>query len=326
MSFEKEPLVSIIIPVYNVQVYLSRCVESVRRQTHKNIEIWLIDDGSPDACPDMCDEYAIKDSRIHVIHKENGGQGSARNKALDIIHGDYVAFLDSDDTWDEDYVEYLLNLILQHNADIAICNYRHVDENDCCLKELSSRVQEKEYTGEEAMITALYWNEFGVAPWAKLYKRELWRNIRFKEDRIYEDLATTYLVYDSAQRVVFSDQIKMSYRIRSNSDIHQAFNSKRIKTLDTADEILEYCKDRNRKVLRAAFSRELASACFIYFRIPDSELDMYRDTVERCRNVIKKYRFGVAFDRHARPKTRIGALVSYLGFDIERRIFSRFIE
>lgn len=117
------PLVTVIIPVYNVEQYLNKCIESVRGQTYKNLEIILIDDGSPDRCPQICDEYAEIDNRIRVIHKKNGGQGSARNRALDICSGEYIAFLDSDDYWDENYVVSLMEEFADSEIDIVVCNY-----------------------------------------------------------------------------------------------------------------------------------------------------------------------------------------------------------
>ena len=197
-------LVSVIIPVYKVEEYLNQCVDSVLNQTYEELEIILVDDGSPDNCPKICDAYKLIDSRIIVIHKENGGQGTARNLALDICRGQYIAFLDSDDYWESTYIETLLNEMNLYNADIAICNYNHVNENGRVLKNgPRSRISHKVYTGTEAMEVALYWREFGVAPWAKLYRREIWKNVRYNEDRIYEDLATTYKVYFEAQKVVF---------------------------------------------------------------------------------------------------------------------------
>lgn len=323
---DSNPLISVIIPVFKVERFLVRCVNSVLNQTYNNLEIILVDDGSPDECPRICDRYMDIDTRIKVIHKPNGGQGSARNMALDIIKGKYVSFLDSDDMWDKDFIEFLYNKIVKYNADIAISNYRHSDEQDNCIKTITAGTGTKIYSGDEAMRVALYWKEFGVAPWAKLFKSELWQNVRFKEDRIYEDLATTYLIYNMAEKVVFSDVAKMSYRIRANSDIHQAFNAKKIRILDSANEILDYCIKNVPSAIKAAKSREVATACFIYFRIPDNELKKYQDTVERCKRIIKCYRFEVMRDKQSRKKTRMGAALSYLGFGFERKVFHAFIK
>ncbi len=320
------PLISVIIPVYNVEDYLIDCVESIRNQTYHNIEIIIVDDGSTDRCPEICDHYSELDPRVTVMHKKNGGQGSARNMALDEANGEYVAFVDSDDMLDSDCISFLYALIHDENADIAICDYRRINEQGSVIHGFKRyRKRMKRFSGEEAMIVALYWKEFGVAPWAKLFRKELWDEIRFKEDRIYEDMATTYLIYDKANTVVYDNEIKMSYRIRSNSDAHRPFSPKRIKTLETTDEIMAYCSNREIKVRKAAYSRCLATACFILFRIPVKELGEYKSVIEKCKKTIRKHRFGVMIDRNARLKTRLGALCSYGGFGLERLIFSIFI-
>lgn len=319
-------LVSVIVPVYNVEKYLVKCVQSILDQTYKKIEVILVDDGSPDQCPQICDAFAQKDNRVKVLHQSNGGQGKARNAALQICHGQYVSFLDSDDVWEADYVEKLLQAILENKADIAICNYNHINEQgEKILNSPKTKIKRKIYTGQEAMEVALYWNEFGVAPWAKLYKKTLWESVSFKTDRIYEDLATTYLVYHAANRVVFINEYLMNYRIRANSDIHQAFNEKKVRILDSADDILMFCKKNAQHSLKAAKSRQLASASFVYYRIPDEELERYMEVVKRCKKIIKKYRFGVMLDVHARRKTRLGAAVSYIGFGTSRKIFQKFV-
>ena len=321
-----EPLVTVIIPVYNVEQYLVKCIDSVCGQTYKNLEIILVDDGSLDHCPQICDEYADTDSRIHVIHKENSGQGSARNRALDICHGEYIAFLDSDDYWDENYVASLMKEFTDSELDIVVCNYYCVTPEGKSLKSPHSIIQKKNYTNIEALQTILYWKEFGVAPWAKIYRAAVWRNVRFKEDRIYEDLATTYLVYYVARKVRFVNQPLMYYVIRPNSDIHQSFNPKKIRILDSADEILSFAEHHCPQVVRAAYSRILASACFVCFRMSNQDIKVYRQTVQRCWNNIKKYRFEVLFDKNARLKTRICAFLSFAGFNLERFCFRMFFQ
>ena len=132
-----EELISVIIPVYKVEKYLKRCVESVQKQTFKNLEIILIDDGSPDSCGEMCDEMSKMDSRIKVVHKNNGGLSDARNAGIEIASGKYVVFVDSDDWLDLDMIDLLYRILKQYDADFAECSYRNiykerVDEETCC--------------------------------------------------------------------------------------------------------------------------------------------------------------------------------------------------
>ena len=124
------PLISVIVPVYKAEKYLDKCVQSIVNQTYKNLEIILVDDGSPDNCPEMCDEWAKKDSRIKVIHKENGGVSSARNAGLDNSFGDYIGFVDSDDFIENDFYECLYDNLVENGADISFCTFKTLDEKN----------------------------------------------------------------------------------------------------------------------------------------------------------------------------------------------------
>ena len=146
----EQHLITVIIPVYKVEEYLEKCVQAVCRQTYKNLEILLVDDGSPDRCPEMCDAFALQDDRIRVIHKKNGGLSSARNAALDVARGEYIAFVDSDDTVEADMIESLYRGIQKYNCEIAICNH-YVEENGRLVMEIPPLDEEKVYTAEQAL-------------------------------------------------------------------------------------------------------------------------------------------------------------------------------
>ena len=134
----EEGKISVIVPIYKVENYLNRCVESIRKQTYRNLEIILVDDGSPDACGEMCDRYAQEDSRIRVIHKENGGLSDARNAGIEVAAGEYIAFIDSDDWIDDKMYEVLYHTLLKYDADIAECSYRNLF-GDSHIEEISEK-------------------------------------------------------------------------------------------------------------------------------------------------------------------------------------------
>lgn len=187
------PLVSVIVPIYNVEKYLRRCIDSIINQSYSNLEIILVDDGSTDSSPLICDEYAAKDSRIRVIHKENGGQSSARNVAMDIMCGEYVVFVDSDDYVSYNMIEKFIDSSLRYNVDVVVADYTIVGNYH---KKTKEQKNEKDYcaTGTDiakAIIRDDYPKNF---PWAKLYKSFLFDGVRFPEGRIYEDTATIYKV------------------------------------------------------------------------------------------------------------------------------------
>lgn len=213
------PLVSIIVPIYKVEPYLRRCLDSIVNQTYTNLEIILVDDGSPDGCPQICDEYAAKDNRIVVIHKENGGLSDARNAGLDICKGEYISFVDSDDWVDEKYIEALFYIINKENADISICSYNSFIDGDNLtpqhFKDLQHYVL---WDSHETLIRLCAEDTQGLmAAWGKIYKKEIFKSIRFPKGKLYEDVYVNYKLYSLCQKICFINIPLCHYRIRKNS-------------------------------------------------------------------------------------------------------------
>ena len=208
-----EPLITIIVPVYNVEAYLAECVDSILAQTHRNLEILLVDDGSPDRCPQICDEYAQKDSRIRVIHKPNGGLSDARNAALEVARGEYIAFIDSDDWIAPDMMEYLLHGITGYRASIACCEVTNVYTYRMEYKNLDS---DRVYTAEVA-LNELFFDRMENYACNKLFKAELWKDVRFPVGRNFEDILTIYKTFERADRISVLREPKYFYRIRTDS-------------------------------------------------------------------------------------------------------------
>ena len=182
-------LVSVIVPIYNVEKYLDKCVESIVNQTYKNLEIILVDDGSPDSCPQICDKWAEKDNRIKVIHKENGGVSSARNAGLDIAKGDFICFIDSDDTALPNMIEMLIKSFEKYNCDLSVCNIQMVDENGNVV-EFSDYESGVFY---DKLVASYLQMNFARGPWNKLYLKNIIKennilfdeNLTFGEDDIF---------------------------------------------------------------------------------------------------------------------------------------------
>ena len=210
-----EPLISVIVPVYKVELYLRQCVDSLLAQTYSNLEIILVDDGSPDGCPAICDEYARKDSRVRVIHKPNGGLSDARNVGLDAARGEYIGFIDSDDWVMPDMYEYLYKGMKEHNADISVCEYFEVWPKKC---RATNRPEVRIFEGKES-VNAILLLKIGSYAWNKLYKREMWGDeIRYPTGKLYEDVRTTYRVFERAALVAALPEPKYFYR-RTNESI-----------------------------------------------------------------------------------------------------------
>lgn len=184
--------VSVIVPVYKVENYLRGCVDSVLSQTYKNFELLLVDDGSPDNSPAICDEYAAQDERIKVIHKKNGGQAEARNLALSKMTGDWVLFVDSDDRIDFTMIDKLLNCCLNNGYDIARTNCKRCSIQGEEIRPLPVR---EAFLTQEKSLEYLMKDILGSQPWFGIYRAELWEGVHFPKGRIYEDIAALYIVY-----------------------------------------------------------------------------------------------------------------------------------
>ncbi len=236
-------LISVIVPVYMTEKYLDRCVESIVNQTYKNLEIILVDDGSPDNCPEMCDKWAEKDSRIKVIHKENDGLANARNSGIDMFCGDYVMFADSDDYLQDDMVEYLYKLICEHNADVSRCGFYFCYENG--HKESASEDFSVKKLGEKEIICDLLTggHTAGVV-WNKLYKRGIIESHRFnKDDGCSEDIMYNYRIFCDKPKTVFCDEPKYNYVIRDSSITNKKFTYGAFDIIKAKKKAYDDCKD-----------------------------------------------------------------------------------
>ena len=217
MSQEKA-LISLIIPVYKVEKYLEKCIQSVINQTYENLQIILVDDGSPDNCGKICDEYAKKDHRIEVIHKSNGGLSDARNKWLEIAKGEYIGFVDSDDYIEADMYEVLYNLLKQYNADVSICNFYTVSQGKIAIKNAENGI--KEYNRIEILKEVLLDNNIQSYAWNKLYKKELFDEIKYPVGKKYEDIGTTFYLLEKCNKVVVTGKPEYYYINRQDSIVN----------------------------------------------------------------------------------------------------------
>lgn len=223
------PDVSIIVPVYNVEQYVSRCIDSILKQSLTNIEIILVNDGSTDASGSICDNYANLDNRIKIIHKKNGGLSDARNAGLDIARGKYIAFVDSDDYIHKDMYNILLNVMTENNCDVAESGYKEVFDKDDINDDDQYSGQKRIYNKQDAVISTIMDHNCRNYVWNKLYKRELWDDIRFPFGKIFEDVSTTYLVIDRCSKIVKIDMALYYYYQRPDSIVNSKFS---IRNLD----------------------------------------------------------------------------------------------
>lgn len=291
-----EPFISVIIPVYKVEQYLKRCVESVCAQTYQNIEIILVDDGSPDSCPQLCEKYAKKDARIRVIHQENKGLSGARNTGIDHAKGEYLAFLDSDDLWSVHFLESLYGALKENDADIAQCRWEYM-HGESLLEPYNAEAKVECFTGRE-MLANLYiqTGAYYVVAWNKLYKKELFANIRYPEGRINEDEATTYKLFDLAEKCVMVDNALYGYFVGGTSITRSGFNLKKLDFRLAQKERIAYFIEKDYKELVVPAVKAFNDGSIdLYFKCrdfcPEAKVQMkeIRKDVRSSLSLAKKY-------------------------------------
>ena len=316
MIMGKEQLISVIIPCYKVEKYLPVCVESVLSQTYGNFEIILVDDGSPDKCGEICDAFASKDRRIKVIHKENGGLSDARNVALDIMKGEYVVFVDSDDYISPTHIESLYVLIKKHDAQIAINNRCSFFGNE---KPKIKTKYDRDYvfTGTESVEVMFYQGLFDTTAWGKMYKYELFFGIRYPKGLLFEDLPTIYKVLLKADKVVYNDNQSYFYRQRHDSIEGQSFSKHKLDSCLKIMCLMDNDHSRLLPILRSYDCRMTSFAFHILLQMPTNNSG--RKLLEER---IRIKRWSVLTDRRARKKTRIACLLSYVSFGLVQRVFN----
>jgi glycosyltransferase involved in cell wall biosynthesis len=226
-----KPLISIIVPIYNVQEYLYRCVDSIINQTYKNLEIILVDDGSPDNCPQICDDYAKKDNRIKVVHKENGGLSDARNAGMKVATGEYISFIDSDDYVSLDFIQTLYNTMILENSDIVECNVVKFYENNY-LDKYEDDLKILNYDTVKGLSALISENPFHQHVWNKLYKADLVLDIFYPVGKLNEDEFWTYQVFGRAKKVSKLNKTMYYYFQRANSIMGKSYSIRRLDALE----------------------------------------------------------------------------------------------
>lgn len=285
------PLISVIIPIYNVEKYLPRCIESVISQSYKNLEIILVNDGSTDNCSKICDNYLLKDSRISVIHKKNGGASSARNEGLEKVRGEYITFVDSDDYIHPLFVEKLFRLCEDHRCKLAQCDFEQGTEDE--FNERPQKAITKIMSKENLFDT----REFKIIPCGKLYHKSLFLDVRFPEGKIHEDEFVTYKLGYYANQVVLTNE-KMYYYFQSPNSVMRN-NSKFIKLdfIEAYTERIEFFDTKDEVKLKNISIKEYCIRLMLYFiKLKNSQNNIKQskfvfDLFKENYNLIRKEKF-----------------------------------
>ena len=304
------PLITIIVPIYNVAVYMDRCVDSIIHQSHKTLEIILVDDGSTDGSAGKCDQWAQRDPRIKVIHQPNGGLSMARNAALDIMTGDYVMMVDGDDYIAPHAVATLLSLITSTGAGIAAAGWcLFADGTEPAID--PNKDKQTTFTSSEAINDVFYQHTLTNSACSKLFKADVFKTQRFPKGMLYEDLAIIYDLLTEAGTIAHTTTMLYFYRQRTDGSITSTFTRQRANVIDIMEGLEQRIAGKAPQHLKAVRSRLLSAYFNIFLLCPqDGSMD---DIIDRCWTGIKRLRKGCLLDPRVRAKNKAGIILSYMG-------------
>lgn len=322
---EKEPLVSVIVPIYNVEPYLRECVDSIVRQTYRNLEIILVDDGSPDNCGKIADSYAEQDERIKVIHKKNGGLSDARNVGIARSTGEYISLIDSDDYISEFFIEIMMKNALAFDADVVTTGQSEQffdgSEERPKLTESADDYKARSITVREALEDMSYQVIPNGAQF-RIYRRYIFDNIRYPKGYIFEDVATTYKTFIAAKKMCLVDSKIYAYRVRSNSIVREKFSQDKMVAIPITRKMFHDICEYDTALKPAAASRAFAQNFHVFLQVPEDD----KESMRKLWHEVIKYRKLVVMDhdKRVRKKNKIGAYVTYLGMRPAYAIGNRF--
>lgn len=308
----EKPLISVIVPAYNVEKFIGKCIDSILRQSFKDFEVLLIDDGAKDSTPEICDACAKKDSRIKVYHKENGGLSDARNYGIDRMQGKYVTFIDSDDYVDSGYFEYLYGLITQEeDIQIAICGKKSVreDENASPDPETFHEI----ITGERAVQKMLCGHGSGHSAWGKLYSADLWKTVRYPKGKIYEDYATTYRLMALVDKAAWGNAAMYFYVQHIESIMHQKCSRRSLSLVDIADEETEFIVKKWPALKQEALARKVTSELKCLQNILNAKNEEFDDYKQKIVEDVRRHKGELLASKKVALKTKIKIIALLLG-------------
>lgn len=302
-------MISVIVPVYNVEKYIHTCINSILNQSYKDFELILVDDGSSDSCPIICNQYAKDYNNVVVIHKRNGGLSDARNIGTEIAKGEYITYIDSDDYIDKTYLEVLWGLINKYKADIAVTGIRKFYEEEN-ITLFNHSIKEYCFSGMEALEHMLYQNMLDSSACAMLLPIKIAKKYPFPYGKYHEDEFTTYKYYASASRVAITTKPQYFYLQRKHSIMH-TFGQANLDELEAADNLVNVCSTDYPNILNAALSKKFSDYCQVLLSVKNLKQvnpEIYNRIIYFL-NAIKKK---IIIDSKARKKNRVAALLLFI--------------
>ncbi|MFJ2502900.1 glycosyltransferase family 2 protein [Microbacterium sp. NPDC087592] len=304
--------VSVIVPVYNVSSYVAPCVDSILAQTHAELEVILIDDGSTDDSGLLCDAYAAADSRVHVIHQSNGGLSAARNSGLDVATGDYIICIDGDDVVAVDHIEKLVAEFAHPGVDIAIARFQSTEPREVYPQHGRPAPSPTAYESrDDALVRLFRFDGTTNSAWGKLYRAALFEGIRYPVGALYEDLPTTYRLFLRSERIAFTTYASYFYIQRATSITALRHTARRLDTFTFAAEAAEAVSELPPRVHRAAHARQFMESVFYLSEI--SVRQNLKTLPAPALAPLRAFRREVLFDKESNTSSRLFALAAYLG-------------
>lgn len=309
-----KPKISVVLPIYNVEKYLETCVKAMTGQTYQNLEIILVDDGSPDGCPALCDELAKTDERIRVLHKENGGLSDARNAGTQIATGEYITFVDSDDVVTDTYVEYLYSLIEKYGCDMSLCTHTVVFEDG--KKVPYGDGTDEMLDAKECLRRMLYHDVIDTSAWAKLYRTDMAREILYPKGKLFEDIGTTYRFFLASGKIACGYQSQYFYMQRQNSIVSGKFNPHKLDLLEMTDKMAEDVEKVYPELAQAILRRRVYARFSTLNQMLD--VDGYKKERDEIISFIKAHKREIMMDEYAPRRDKMGIRMLSMGYPIYR--------
>lgn len=315
------PLISIIIPIFNVEKYILNCLQSVNKQTYKNIEVIMVNDGSTDTSRESCIRMSLIDSRFKLFDKINGGLSDARNFGVNKCNGDYITFIDSDDYIDEDYIEYLYSLLKKNDVKMSICQHRTVFSNGNIENHIYHG--KEKMSSEETLQRLLYSDEIDTSTWAKLYDRSLFEKVKFPVGKLFEDIATTYKLIIKSEYVAIGKKEKYNYIYRKQSIVNANFNLRKLDLIEMTDKMGDEVEKQFPTLTNGVIRRKT------YARISTlNQMSSTKGFPETKKNIIHQIRlngYKVLFDIDSPLRDKIALTMIYCGYPIYNFFWKKYI-
>ena len=307
----KQPLISVVIPLYGVEDSMCPCVDSVLAQTYPHMEVLLVDDGSPDACGAIADAYAQADQRVRVIHQPNRGLADARNAGTAAAWGEFITYVDGDDLIAPDCLQTLWSLMDREGADLAVCPMRRFRDSESPFRSDGRRVREAVFSGRDALQHMLYQRLFDTSACGKLYRMADARACPFPKGWLFEDLATVYRLIWRARTVVWTSRVLYGYRFRPASIMTGEFDPRRLDELRAAEQLRLFVHENCPEYRVAVDCRLFSCLCQVYLSLPATPA--WQQQAREIWGQMRRLGFRVLCSPHARLKNRCAAILVLLG-------------